>query len=101
MATIDPRRDTAEILPQYVRSFIPTAKALRANDETDLRKVADVLGVSYETDYSDPEKPEVAHSGYLYAVNDEGKLVVQWAFGTTSADMASDMKILLGQGSGT
>ncbi len=101
MATIDPRRDTADVLPQYVQSFIPGSKALRTENEADLKKVAEVLGLSYEVDYSDPQKPEVAHSGYLYAVNDEGKLVVQWAFGTTSADMASDMKILLDQGSGS
>lgn len=95
MATIDPKRDTAEVLDGYVKSFFPTAKALRADDEEQLTKATDALGVSYDTDYSNPEDPKVAHSGYLYAIDQAGDLRVQWAFGTVSKDLAADIELLL------
>ena len=95
MATIDPQRDTAEVLDGYVKSFFPTAKALRADDEEQLTKATDALGVSYDTDYSNPEDPKVAHSGYLYAIDQAGDLRVQWAFGTVSKDLAADIELLL------
>jgi protein SCO1/2 len=95
MATIDPRRDTAEVLDGYVKSFFPTAIALRAKDDAQLQAATDALGVSYQTDYSDPANPEVAHSGYLYAIDADGNLRVQWAFGTTANDLAADIELLL------
>lgn len=98
MATIDPVRDQGAGFESYVESFVPNGVALRANDDAELAKVADALGVSYSVDMTDPANPEVAHSGYLYAIDDRGALLVQWAFGTTSADMAHDLDLLLSAG---
>ncbi len=34
---------------------------------------------------------EVSHSGFLYLVDDEGRLLVTWPFGLSSQDMAADV----------
>ncbi|MDY7105316.1 MAG: SCO family protein [Actinomycetota bacterium] len=94
MATIDPNRDTEDVLPGYVQSFVPDAHALRTTDDTQLREVADTFGVSYRVEEVDGEI-EVAHSGSLYAVDDEGNLVVTWPFGTSSEDLRLDIEALL------
>jgi cytochrome oxidase Cu insertion factor (SCO1/SenC/PrrC family) len=33
----------------------------------------------------------VSHSGFLYLVDDEGRLLVTWPFGLSSRDMAADV----------
>ena len=41
MATIDPARDTSEILTGYVQSFVSDAHALRTDDDQVLRAATD------------------------------------------------------------
>ncbi|MEZ5343709.1 MAG: SCO family protein [Acidimicrobiales bacterium] len=95
MITVDPSRDTDEILTQYVQSFVPSAHGLRSEDDTVIRAAADEFGADYQVGVADDGEPEVAHTGSLYAVNDEGELVLTWPFGTTSQDIASDLDLLL------
>ncbi len=100
MITVDPKRDTA-VLADYVRSFVPDAHALATDDQTALQQVAGPFGVSYEVTTSADGEVQVAHSSYLFAVDDAGRLVLTWpvsanAETTTSAkDLAADMKQLL------
>jgi protein SCO1/2 len=100
MITVDPKRDTA-VLADYVRSFVPDAHALATDDQAALQAVAGPFGVSYEVTTSPTGQVQVAHSSYLFAVDDAGKLVLTWpvsanAETTTSAkDLAADMKQLL------
>jgi protein SCO1/2 len=100
MITVDPKRDTA-VLADYVRSFVPGAHALATDDQTALQAVAGPFGVSYEVSTSPTGEVQVAHSSYLFAVDDAGQLVLTWPVGldpetTTSAkDLAADVKQLL------
>lgn len=43
MATVDPARDTDEVITNYVQSFIPGAHGLRTEDDALLSSVADAL----------------------------------------------------------
>jgi len=95
MATIDPRRDSAEVISGYLRSFFPAATALRTDDDAALRSVTDAFGANYEAKYPNNSEPEVSHSAYLYVIDDQGNLVVQWPFGTTANDIALDLEQLL------
>lgn len=95
MATIDPRRDTGDILTKYLHSFFPSATALRTDDDAALRTITDAFGASYEAKYPNNSEPEVSHSAYLYVIDDNGRLVLQWPFGTTSNDIALDLEQLL------
>ena len=71
MATIDPNRDTGEIITGYVQSFIPGAHALRSEDPAQLASVA-----------------------AMYVVNDQGDVVLTWPFGIPADGIATDLEIL-------
>ncbi len=94
MATIDPDRDTDDILTGYVQTFVPNAHALRTDDDDALRTAADAFGADYGVTV-DGDDIEVLHTGHVYVVNDQGELLVTWPFGTTSEDMTTDMQLLL------
>jgi len=95
MTTIDPNRDTDEVLPAYVQSFIPGAHALRTEDPDALRAVATAFGVNYSVETNADGEIEVAHSGNLYAVDSTGKVLLTWPFGVTADDLQGDLAALL------
>jgi protein SCO1/2 len=94
MVSVDPARDL-DVLDQYVTSFIPDALAAGTVDDALLQEVAAPFGVSYDVRTLDDGTIEVDHSPFLYAVDDEGQLVLSWQFGASSDDMAADLGILL------
>ena len=95
MATIDPTRDTPEKLTDYVTTFIPDAVGLRTTDAAALSKAAAPFGATYSVKPGKGGVPEVAHSGDLYAVDDQGHVVLQWPFGTAAKDLGADLAQLL------
>jgi protein SCO1/2 len=97
MATVDPNRDTGEILTGYVQSFVPTAHALRTDQPDELQAVADSFGAIYSVTTSTDGRIEVSHSGAMYVVNDQGGVVLTWPFGVVSADVAADLELLLAE----
>ena len=98
MVTVDPARDTAEVLPGYLASFISArTHALIPADDAQLKTAeAAYLATSSITTGSDGQ-PEVAHSGTTYVVDEHGKVLVEWPFGTTPAAMRNDLSILIDQ----
>ena len=97
MTTIDPLRDTAEVLPGYVQSFVPDATALRTDDDTALRTVTDRFGASYSVAVAADGTEDVSHSGSMYLVNEAGTVLDTIPFGVTPKAIASDLGILLHQ----
>jgi protein SCO1 len=104
MITIDPTRDLP-VLTGYVQSFVAGAHALGTDDDATLQAVAGPFGVSYEVRTGPDGQVEVAHSSYLFAVDDRGKLVITWPVSadaetnTSSKDLTADMRVLLRQAS--
>jgi protein SCO1/2 len=102
MVTIDPARDVP-VLAKYVQSFVPGAHALATDDQATLQAVAAAFGVSYEVTTSPTGEVQVAHSSYLFAVDDNGKLVITWPVSadakttTSSKDLTGDLRLLLRQ----
>ncbi len=94
VVTVDPARDL-NLLPQYAAAFVPDAVAAGTMDDDLLMEVAEPFGVSYDVRTLDDGTIEVDHSPFLYAVDDQGKLVLTWQFGATPSDIASDLGILL------
>ncbi len=95
MATIDPERDTDEVITGYVQSFIPGSHGLRTTDPEDLRDAADFFGADYGVSTDDDGKYEVFHTANLYAIDDGGLLQVTWPFGTEPENLTTDIEILL------
>lgn len=94
MVTIDPDRDTP-VLTEYVQSFVAGAHAIATDDQAALQSVAAPFGVSYEVRTAPNGEVEVGHTSYLFAVDDTGTLVLSWPYGTSSDDLAGDIRQLL------
>jgi protein SCO1/2 len=94
MATIDPDRDSGEILTGYVQSFIPGSHALRTEDPAALQTTANAFGVSYSVTTTADGTVEVSHTGNLYVVDDTGTVVLTWLFGIPADGIATDLEIL-------
>lgn len=93
MVTVDPDRDN-ELLPGYIASFVVDAVAAGTTDAERLAAAAEPFGASYDVTTADDGDIEVSHSGFLYLVDDQGRLVVTWPFGTSSKEMAADVEQL-------
>jgi len=93
MVTVDPDRDN-DLLPGYITSFVADAEAAGTTDADVLAAAAEPFGVSYDVTTNDDGEVEVSHSGFLYLVDDQGRLVVTWPFGTSSTEMAADIEQL-------
>lgn len=102
MVTVDPERDFVErpelcegiVLACYVRSFVDDAHALGTHDAAALQQAAAPFGAAYNV-LTSGDEVIVEHSTYLYAVDDQGRIVVSWQFGIPIDDLVSDMEILL------
>lgn len=97
MVTVDPDRDTAMVLTEYLGHFFDGAIALRTDDPATLSAAATAFGVKYEVDPHEPGNTtyEVGHTATTYVINDEGRVVVEWPFGFESSHMTSDITHLL------
>lgn len=95
MATVDPDRDTPEVLTGYLQSFIADAHPLRPESADELASAAEALGVVYDVTTNDDGEVEVIHSGNLYAIDEEGSLLVTWPFGVEVDDIRLDVEALL------
>jgi protein SCO1/2 len=95
MVTVDPDRDTDAVLTRYVHAFFRNGHALRTADAALLARVAREFGAGYDVTKAKDGTVEVAHTAHTYAVDDEGRLRVQWAFGTSPADYLADIRTLL------
>jgi protein SCO1 len=94
MITIDPARDTDEILTGYVHSFLPEAHAIRTDDQTALQAAATAFGASFTVTPTAGGEPEVSHSAAMYVVDPAGTVVLTWPFGIPAAGIADDLEIL-------
>lgn len=95
MVTIDPDRDSAEALVDYVQWFIPAAHALRTEDRSLLEEAGDAFGAEFSIVKTPASDVEVLHTAYLYAVDDMGVVVAIWPFGVDAERIASDISSLL------
>ena len=97
--TVDPERDTPQVLKAYMSNFDPGFLALYGTPEklADLakdykvyfKKVDGKTGTSYTMD----------HSAGSYVYDTQGKLRLYTRYGTGAAPLAADIKLLLQQAS--
>lgn len=97
MITVDPNRDSGDLLTRYVQSFIDGAHALRTEDDTQLQAVAKGFGTFYSVKKNDKGEIDVTHDGKLFVVDPNGDVVLEWLHGVKSAAIATDLEILNGK----
>ncbi len=96
MVTIDPAGDTAPVLQGWLAHFFDRYRAYRPADVPAVRASADAFGARVEID-GEPGTPfyHVRHTGGLYAVDDAGRILTTWPFGTEPDAIARDIRDLV------
>ncbi len=93
--TVDPARDTPAVLKSYMANFDPTFLALYAAPEA-LAVVAKDYKVYYKkAEGKTPTSYTMDHSAGSYIYDTQGKLRLYTRYGSGSAALAADIKLLL------
>ncbi|WP_416233066.1 SCO family protein [Castellaniella sp.] len=96
--SVDPHRDTPDILQTYVDQFDRHAIGL-TGDEAAIAALARRYRVAYQIERPDAEHPdapyEVAHSRGIYAFDQQGKAVWLAADGESQEDLLAAIRPLL------
>lgn len=72
--SVDPRRDTRDLLDEYISAFDPAFLGLRGDDAA-LAPLTRNLGVYYQrNDATDTQRYTVDHSAAIYLIDQTGKL---------------------------
>jgi protein SCO1/2 len=96
--SVDPDRDTPQVLSQYMAAFGPQFIGLR----DDMEKVAEVMkpygAVAEKEEVSDSKLGYlVSHTTRLYLVDGQRRLFLQYPFGFAAEDLRGDLAHLLQQ----
>jgi protein SCO1/2 len=95
MVTVDPERDTQEILADYMSHFDSSFIGLTGKPEQ-IAEVATYYGVYYEKEKGNSALGYlVNHTATVMAIDKQGYLRIVFPFGTAAKDIASDLKYLL------
>ncbi|HTH78350.1 MAG TPA: SCO family protein [Ramlibacter sp.] len=98
--TVDPQRDTAQVLKGYMGNFDPTFIALRPTPEQ-LEAVAKDFKVYYKkVDGNTPTSYSMDHSAATYVYDTKGQLRLYARYGAGPQVLVSDFKQLLAQDNG-
>lgn len=94
--TVDPARDTPELLKAYMANFDPTFLALYAASPEKLAALAKDYKVYYKkVEGKTPTSYTMDHSAGSYIYDTDGKLRLYTRYGSGAPAMASDIKLLL------
>lgn len=93
--TVDPERDTPEVLKAYVANFDPTFLALRGTPEQ-LAAVAKDFKLYYKkVDGKTPGSYTMDHGAASYVYDTQGRLRLYTRYGSGAQAVADDLKLLL------
>jgi len=94
--TVDPGRDTAAILKQYVPAFDPRFLGLRPTDDAALEKVAKDFKIYYKkVPGTSPGSYTIDHTAGSYAFDPDGRLRLYIKHAQGPETLAHDLKELL------
>lgn len=96
MTTVDPERDTVDVLPRYLASLSDRFHALIPATLEELRQAEELFQATSSVTKTG-DKIDVVHSGTAYVIDDQGNVVVEWPFGLDANSMAHDLTQLLNQ----
>lgn len=93
--TVDPARDTPEVLKAYMANFDPNFVALRGSPEQ-LEAVAKDFKVYYKkVEGKTPTSYTMEHSAASFVFDPQGRLRLYTRYGSGAQALADDLKILL------
>jgi protein SCO1 len=92
--TLDPERDTPELLAQFPPAFYPTFKGLYG-DSTATAQAARAFGVIYQKQPNKNGGYELDHSAGTYLIAPGGKPVLLSPYGQRPESLVRDIRLLL------
>ena len=93
--TVDPERDTSELLKAYMGNFDPSFVALRPSPEQ-LAKLAKDFKVFYKkVDGKTPGSYSMDHSAGSYVFDTQGRIRLYSRYGSGAEALASDIRLLI------
>ena len=93
--TVDPERDTSEMLKAYMGNFDPTFLALRPTPEQ-LPQVAKDFKIYYKkVDGKTPGSYTMDHSAGSYVFDEKGRIRLYNRYGSGADALASDIRLLV------
>jgi protein SCO1/2 len=95
--TVDPERDTPQLLKGYMANFDPTFIALRPTPEQLAATAKDFKVYYKKAEGKTPTSYTMDHSAASYVYDTHGKLRLYTRYGTGPQALASDLKLLLDQ----
>jgi protein SCO1/2 len=95
--TLDPERDTEQVIGDYVRAFDPRFVALRG-DAAATQRVAKDFKIYYEK-RKQGETYTIDHSSQSYVMDAQGRLRLLVRHERIGQDLAADLRVLLREAS--
>jgi protein SCO1/2 len=93
--TLDPARDTPQLLAQYLPSFHPSFLGLLGDDNAIAALAKDFKVFYVKQPGSTPGSYSIDHSTSSYAYDPQGRLRLLLRHGEAPANIAADLKLLL------
>ena len=94
--TVDPERDTQQVLAQYVPAFHPSFLGLYGDAEATAR-AAKAFRIYYQKQLAKDGHYSVDHSAGTYILDGEGRLRLFAGYGTGAPALLHDIRLLLGK----
>lgn len=91
--TIDPARDTPQVLKQYLGHYNTNFIGLTGS-EKQIKEVADKFKVYYAKVDNDDHKYMMDHSSFIYLMNQEGKYIKHFYFNSGPQDIIDYVRLL-------
>jgi len=96
--TVDPRRDTPELLREYIPAFHPSFLGLYGDAAATAKVTKDFKIYAQERPGKTPGTYTVDHSAQTLVFDPQGRLRLMFSHGTEAEKIAADLKVLLHQG---
>lgn len=93
--TVDPQRDTPEVLKAYMTNFDPSFLALHTTPDKLVSLTKDYKVYFKKVDGQTPTSYTMDHSAGSYVYDTQGKLRLYTRYGTGVAPLLADIKLLL------
>jgi protein SCO1/2 len=97
MITVDPERDSPEVLKEYIDHFRPQfMQGLAPRSQTELAEAAKTFAIYYDkVDYGSQAGYLMDHSAGVVLVNPAGQWQMGYSFNTPPEDIAADLEYLV------
>ncbi|MBL4906142.1 MAG: SCO family protein [Sneathiella sp.] len=93
--TVDPARDTVEVMDEFVAAFHPSIVGLTGSEEQIIHVKKQYRAYGQKVEGEDKEYYLVDHTSFTYLMGKDGQLATVFSYGTTTDEMIKKIRELL------